>query len=149
MTLSNSSLRRGARPLAVPLIVALVGVGRAFAQSAANAVAIKRSVDADRLRSAIAASDAERARWSRELHDQTLQTLGALRVLLASNVGRGDGTAKDAAMEHIDVEEKHTEPQMIAAVKQMEAGRKAEDVAREVGCARTPSMHGRRSSVGS
>ena len=71
---------------------------RAFAQSAANAVAIKRSVDADRLRSAIAASDAERARWSRELHDQTLQTLGALRVLLASNVGRGDGTAKDAAM---------------------------------------------------
>ena len=28
---------------------------------------------------------------------------------------------------------KHTEAQMIVAVKQMEAGRKAEDVAREVG----------------
>ena len=28
---------------------------------------------------------------------------------------------------------KHTEAQMIGAVKQMEAGRKAEDVAREVG----------------
>ncbi len=28
---------------------------------------------------------------------------------------------------------RHTEAQMIAAVKQMEAGRKAEDVAREVG----------------
>ena len=28
---------------------------------------------------------------------------------------------------------KHTEAQMISAVKQMEAGRKAEDVAREVG----------------
>ncbi len=28
---------------------------------------------------------------------------------------------------------KHTEAQMIAAVKQMEAGRKAEDVAREAG----------------
>jgi hypothetical protein len=28
---------------------------------------------------------------------------------------------------------KHTEAQMIAAVKQMEAGRKAEDVAREIG----------------
>jgi putative transposase len=28
---------------------------------------------------------------------------------------------------------KHTEAQMIAAVKQMEAGRKAEDAAREVG----------------
>lgn len=71
---------------------------RAFAQSAANAVAIKRSVDADRLRSTIAAADAERARWSRELHDQTLQALGALRVLLASNLGRGDTTAKDAAI---------------------------------------------------
>ena len=71
---------------------------RAFAQSAANAVAIKRSVDAERLRSAIAASDAERARWSRELHDQTLQALGALRVLLASHVGRGTEAAKDAAM---------------------------------------------------
>ena len=71
---------------------------RAFAQSAANAVAIKRSVDADRLRSAIAASDAERARWSRELHDQTLQALGALRVLLASSVGRGDEATRDAAM---------------------------------------------------
>ena len=28
---------------------------------------------------------------------------------------------------------KHTEAQIIAALKQMEAGRKAEDVAREVG----------------
>jgi putative transposase len=28
---------------------------------------------------------------------------------------------------------KHTEAQMIAAVQQMEAGRRAEDVAREVG----------------
>lgn len=71
---------------------------RSFAQAAANAVAIKRSVDADRLRSAIAAADAERARWSRELHDQTLQALGALRVLLASNLGRGDEAAKDAAI---------------------------------------------------
>jgi signal transduction histidine kinase len=71
---------------------------RTFAQSAANAVAIKRSVEADRLRSTIAASDAERARWARELHDETLQSLGALRVLLASTVGRGDAAAKDAAI---------------------------------------------------
>jgi signal transduction histidine kinase len=74
------------------------GVLRSFAQAAANAVAIKRSVDADRLRSTIAAADAERARWSRELHDQTLQALGALRVMLASSLGRGDTAAKDAAM---------------------------------------------------
>jgi signal transduction histidine kinase len=71
---------------------------RAFAQSAANAVAMNLSVEADRLRSAIAAADAERARWARELHDETLQALGGLRVLLASTVGRGDAATKDEAM---------------------------------------------------
>jgi two-component system, NarL family, sensor histidine kinase DevS len=81
---------------------------KAFAQSAANAVAIKNSVEADRLRTAIAAADAERMRWARELHDQTLQALGGLRVLLASTVGRGDAEKKDLAirqaMDDIDLE---------------------------------------------
>jgi signal transduction histidine kinase len=71
---------------------------QAFAQSASNAVAVKRSVEADRLRSAIGAADAERARWARELHDETLQSLGGLRVLLATTVGRGDAEKKDAAI---------------------------------------------------
>ena len=71
---------------------------RAFAQSAANAVAIKRSVEADRLRSTIAAADAERARWARELHDETLQALGGLRVLLAATQGRGDAESRDTAI---------------------------------------------------
>ena len=68
---------------------------RTFAASAANAVAINRSVEADRLRAAIAAADEERKRWARELHDQTLQSLGGLRVSLASVLGRGDAAAKD------------------------------------------------------
>jgi signal transduction histidine kinase len=71
---------------------------RTFAASAANAVALNRSVAADRLRSAIVASDAERGRWARELHDETLQALGGLRVLLASAVRRGDAAAKEQAM---------------------------------------------------
>jgi signal transduction histidine kinase len=71
---------------------------RTFAASAAQAVALNRSVEADRLRSTIAAADAERGRWARELHDQTLQALGGLRVALASIVGRGDGDTKDAAI---------------------------------------------------
>jgi two-component system, NarL family, sensor histidine kinase DevS len=70
----------------------------AFAQSAANAVAIKRSVEADRLRSALAAADRERGRWARELHDETLQALGALRVLLASAMRRGDPKMGEEAM---------------------------------------------------
>jgi signal transduction histidine kinase len=68
---------------------------RTFAASAANAVAINRSVEAERLRSMVAAADSERSRWARELHDQTLQSLGALRVSLASIVGRGDAAARD------------------------------------------------------
>jgi signal transduction histidine kinase len=71
---------------------------RTFAASAASAVAINRSVESERLRSAISAADAERSRWARELHDQTLQALGGLRVLLASTVGRGDAATRDEAM---------------------------------------------------
>jgi signal transduction histidine kinase len=71
---------------------------RTFAASAASAVAVNRGVEAERLRSAIAAADAERSRWARELHDETLQALGGLRVLLASTVGRGDAGSKDQAM---------------------------------------------------
>jgi signal transduction histidine kinase len=71
---------------------------RTFASSAANAVTIHRSVEADRLRSAITAADAERRRWARELHDQTLQALGGLRVLLASAQRRNQAIANEPAI---------------------------------------------------
>ncbi|MGD1058305.1 MAG: GAF domain-containing sensor histidine kinase [Solirubrobacteraceae bacterium] len=81
---------------------------RTFAASAATAVAMAQSVQADRLRSSLAAADAERRRWARELHDETLQGLGGLRVLLSSarrgdDVGRAQ-TAMDEAVEHIERE---------------------------------------------
>jgi signal transduction histidine kinase len=63
---------------------------RTFAASAAAAVATSRSVEADRLRSTIAAAEAERRRWARELHDETLQALGGLRVLLSGAMRRDD-----------------------------------------------------------
>ena len=80
---------------------------RTFAASAANAVAIKRSVETDRLRSAIAAADAERGRFARELHDETLQALGGLRVGLASAVRRQDSVVWERAMRQAieDIEE--------------------------------------------
>jgi len=68
----------------------------AFAASAANAVVMRRSVESDRLRSSIAAADAERTRWARELHDETLQGLGALRLLLSS--ARRSGELEQTAM---------------------------------------------------
>ncbi len=69
-----------------------------FASQAANGVAIARSVEADRLRAAMTAADAERGRWARELHDETLQIFGGLRVLLSGTLRRGDTVRYEAAM---------------------------------------------------
>ena len=66
---------------------------RAFAASAATAVATAQSVQADRLRHSLEASEAERRHWARELHDETLQGLGALRVLLASALKQAEPEA--------------------------------------------------------
>jgi signal transduction histidine kinase len=78
---------------------------RTFAASAATAVALAQSVESDRLRSSMAAADAERRRWARELHDETLQGLGGLQVLLSSALRRGDAQRREQAMtqavEHI------------------------------------------------
>jgi signal transduction histidine kinase len=53
-----------------------------FAASAAIAIATAQSVEAERLRLSILAAEAERKRWARELHDETLQELGAVKLLL-------------------------------------------------------------------
>jgi signal transduction histidine kinase len=71
----------------------------AFAAQAATAVATARSVEADRRRRSLAATEAERHRWARELHDETLQALGALRVLLSSAARLDDATAMRSAMQ--------------------------------------------------
>jgi signal transduction histidine kinase len=55
----------------------------AFAAQAATAVATAQTVATDRLRRSLEASEAERRRWARELHDETLQALAGLRVLLS------------------------------------------------------------------
>jgi signal transduction histidine kinase len=72
---------------------------RAFAASAATAVAMAQSAESDRLRSLMAAADAERSRWARELHDETLQGLGAVRLLLAAARRRGDAEQTDVAVD--------------------------------------------------
>jgi len=56
----------------------------AFATSAATAVATARTVASELHRQRLAAAEGERGRWARELHDETLQTLAALRVSLST-----------------------------------------------------------------
>jgi signal transduction histidine kinase len=70
----------------------------AFAASAATAVATGRSVEEQRLRQSIEASEHERRRWARELHDETLQSLAGLRVGLSTAL-RGNEPELRAAVE--------------------------------------------------
>ena len=55
-----------------------------FATAAAAAVGTAQALGADRRRERTDAAEAERRRWARELHDETLQGIAAMRVMLAS-----------------------------------------------------------------
>jgi signal transduction histidine kinase len=57
---------------------------QSFAASAATAVATAQTVESDRLRQQVEAAESERQRWARELHDDTLQGLAAIRISLAT-----------------------------------------------------------------
>jgi signal transduction histidine kinase len=70
----------------------------AFAAQAATAVATAKSVEADRRRRSLAAAEAERHRWARELHDETLQALGGLKILLSGATRLDDPEAMRGAM---------------------------------------------------
>ena len=50
-----------------------------FSASAAAAIAATEAMQEELRRRSVAASERERQRWARELHDETLQELGALR----------------------------------------------------------------------
>jgi signal transduction histidine kinase len=78
----------------------------AFAASAATAVATAQSVASERQRQRLAAAEAERQHWARELHDDTLQSLSALRVGLstAKRSGRPEvlEQAVTSAIDHLE-----------------------------------------------
>ena len=72
---------------------------QAFAATAATAVMTAQNVAAHGLRRSVEAAERERVRWARELHDETLQELAALRITLSSGRNSGDAVALERAAE--------------------------------------------------
>jgi signal transduction histidine kinase len=72
----------------------------AVAASAATAIATAQSVAKERLRDSIAAAEQARGRWARELHDETLQGLVGLRMLLSSARRSGSSDELSDAIDH-------------------------------------------------
>jgi signal transduction histidine kinase len=70
----------------------------AFAASAATAVATATSVAAEQHRQRLMAAEDERRRWARELHDETLQSLAGLQMVLGSARKAGSADALAAAV---------------------------------------------------
>ncbi len=82
----------------------------AFAASGATAVALAQTVAHERLRHSLDAAEAERRRWARELHDETLQGLGGLRVLLSSALRSAEGeTSRELLREGVGQVEREIE----------------------------------------
>jgi signal transduction histidine kinase len=74
----------------------------AVAASAATAVATGQQVAAESMRLRLEASQRERGRWARELHDETLQELSFLRLTLGGARGSDDLAELHDTLNHAD-----------------------------------------------
>jgi signal transduction histidine kinase len=80
----------------------------AFAASVSQRLAAERSVEIERLRYGMEARERERTRWAREIHDESIQGIGALRMKLANardlEDQRAMGDTVDAVLAGMDRE---------------------------------------------
>ncbi len=71
----------------------------AFAANVAQRLVAERSVEIERLRYGMEARERERTRWAREIHDESIQGIGALRMRLANARDLDD---REALRESVD-----------------------------------------------
>lgn len=80
--------------LALPVLAVLL----LTVQQARRLAAATRELERQQLRARVEGEERERRRWARELHDETLQDLGALQLLLSSAAQVGDPAAMREAI---------------------------------------------------
>jgi signal transduction histidine kinase len=73
----------------------------AFASSVSQRLAAERSVEIERLRYGMEARERERTRWAREIHDESIQGIGALRLQLAHARDIDDKETLSAAVDAV------------------------------------------------
>jgi signal transduction histidine kinase len=73
----------------------------AFAASVSQRLAAERSVEIERLRYGMEARERERTRWAREIHDESIQGIGALRMQLANARDLDDRDALKGTVESV------------------------------------------------
>jgi signal transduction histidine kinase len=73
----------------------------AFASSVSQRLAAERSVEIERLRYGMEAREHERTRWAREIHDESIQGIGALRLQLANARDIDDKEKLSAAVDAV------------------------------------------------
>ncbi len=71
-----------------------------LARSIVERLEAERTVERERLRHGVLARERERTRWARELHDETIQGLGALRMLLEFAHCVSDPAEREEALEN-------------------------------------------------
>jgi signal transduction histidine kinase len=73
----------------------------AFATSVSQRLKAERSVEIERLRYGMEAREHERTRWAREIHDESIQGIGALRLQLANARDIDDRQALSEAVDTV------------------------------------------------
>ncbi len=73
----------------------------AFAESVSVRLVAERSVEIERLRYGMEARERERTRWAREIHDESIQGIGALRLQLANARDVDDKEALSRAVDDV------------------------------------------------
>jgi signal transduction histidine kinase len=73
----------------------------AFATSVVQRLVAERTVEIQRLRYGMEARERERTRWAREIHDESIQGMGALRMQLANARDHGDPETLSRMVENV------------------------------------------------